>query len=685
MSYVDSTPNRPNANRGDTDILSEAQSRWDRAYDREKDNQALAYEDLEFLSGDQWPDGERKKRADKGRPILQDNRLPQFVHQITGDIRQLRAAIKVVPVDDEGDEDLAELRAGMVRYIENRSDASAVYFRAADSQVAAGIGHWRVITEYDDALTFNQEIRIAPIEDGVGVLWDPDSQLPQKEDANWCFVPIDMTRAAFEEAFPEATASSFADANWVHNSRWVTDDYVRVAEYWLKKPKKLKLALQIDGSVADITEAEDAVIEFYRLKGARIEDRESYQICRYLITASEVLEGPIEWPGRHIPIVPVLGEETRIGRKIVRNGIVRNAKDPQRLVNYFHTAHAETVALQPKAPFMVTEVNVSKYQDAWEKANTENFPYLPYIPDSKNGGAAPQRIQPPVSSQGVIEGLSLAVESMKAVTGIYDASLGQRGNETSGKAILARQREGDVGSFLYIDNFTRAIRRTGQILIDLIPKIYDVQRTIRIMGEDGKMEVIEINKANGVDPATGETIYKNDLSVGAYDVIATVGPSYTTKREEARQSMVDFMRTVPEIGPLIIDLVAKAQDWPMADEIAERARLTLPPKFRMIDQLKKQGLSDEDIDQAMMQMDQQQQQQGPPPDPEKVAKAQGQAQKNQLDAAKGQQDIVHAQQMAEIDTRMKMLDEAIKNVNLMIQTAKLDQMNNQPVKYREIQ
>jgi hypothetical protein len=660
--YTAAVTAKPKAKDDHKDILSQARSDYDRAYEREKHNIDLAYSDLEFLAGDeyaQWDETEFKKRVDKSRPVLQVNRLPQFVHQITGDIRQMKPSIKVVPVDSGADEKAANIYAGLIRYVENRSDASAIYFRTADSQVACGIGHWRVQTEYADSSTFNQEIRIGPIEDGVAVLWDPDAVLPSKEDGGFCFVPVDMSKKAFESKYPNITASEFDDTAWSHNTSWCTDDYVRVAEYWVKKPTKKVLALGLDGSISDVTDADASALDFHRAKGARIEERDSTKVCRYLITAAAVLEGPEDWPGRFIPIVPVVGEETRIGRKIVRKGIVRDAKDPQRMVNYFESAHTETVALQPKAPFIVTELNVAKYQENWEQANTENAPYLPFQPDPLNGGAAPQRVQPPVSSQGINDGLARAHENLKGVIGIYDAGLGNRSNETSGKAIIARQREGDVGSYVYVDNFARAVRQTGNIIVDLIPHVYDSERTIRIMGEDGKIDVLEVNKAKGVDPETGGTIYEHDLTTGSYDVVATVGASYTTRREEAKEGMLALLQAVPQIAPVIMDLVAKSQDWPMADDIAKRVRATMPQHLIQMEEMEKQGASPEQIQQFMAQ-----QQQNQPPDP-KAMEAQANIQIKQADqqfqqakaAADGELEqarIVADQQNKEADRQLEM-------------------------------
>jgi hypothetical protein len=634
-------------NKSDTGILAQFRADYDRAYDRDEHNITLAYDDLSFLAADdyaQWPEKQRKARENDGRPVLQVNRLQTFVDQITGDIRQMRPAIKVVPVDNGADEKVASLYAGLIRYVENRSDAGAIYFRAADSQVACGVGAWRVTTEYSDA-TLNQEIRIDPIEDAVAVLWDPDSIRPSREDARFCIVPVDMSRAAFEAKYPGITPSDFDSPGWGHNSRWCSDDHVRVAEYWVKKATKKLVALGLDGALSDLTDADASAIAFHKSKGARIEERDSTKVCRYIVTASDVLEGPSDWPGQYIPIVPIFGREVRIGRKLIRKGIVRDAKDPQRMVNYFESAHTETVGLQPKAPFMVTERNVAKYQDLWEQANTKNLPYLIFEPDQINGGAAPQRIQPPVSSQGINDGLMRAHENLKGVIGIYDAGLGDRSNETSGKAIIARQREGDVGSFVFLDNFSRGVKRTGDIVVDLIPHIYDTERTIRIMGEDGKVDVLEVNKAKGLDPASGQTLFEHDMTVGSYDVVAQIGPSYSTKREEAKEGMIAFLQAAPEAAPLVLDLVAKAQDWPMADDFAKRLRSALPPKILQMEEMEKQGVPPEEIQQMMLQ------QQEPPPDP-KIVAIQAKAEQDQAKLASD-----HEQAMANIQIELQRIAE----------------------------
>src|SRR6185312_11087220 len=435
-------------------ILKLARERWSRAMERERQNIKLAYDDLDFMAGNQWPPEVAAARNAESRPVLTNNQMPQFVHQVTGDIRKMSPAIRVVGVDDQADPKLADLREGMIRYIENRSDATGIYFKAADSQVACGIGHARVTTEYADDTTFEQEIRIDGVDDQVAVLWDTDAKRITREDAQWCFVPVDHSHDYFKAHWPDASMAEFEDVkNWQYYSDWRTDQIIRVAEYWTKKPKTLTLALTETGETIDCTEDDDfeggltadEKLQLCKANKARIEKRESYTICRYLLTVNDVLESS-EWMGRFIPIVPFVGEEVRVGRLVIRRGIIREAKDAQRQYNYFTSAHTEVVALQPKAPWLLTETNIGKYQSMWEQANTKNFPYLLWTPDPKNGNKEPSRVPPPVNSQGIDTGLELANENMRRIIGIYDASLGAKSNETSGVAIRQREEQGDTGT-----------------------------------------------------------------------------------------------------------------------------------------------------------------------------------------------------------------------------------------------
>jgi Phage P22-like portal protein len=641
----------PTQNEAWEAVHEEALLEYERDYERERNNIHEAYEDLRFRRGnksDQWTPEALEAR--KGRPCHVVNKLPQFIRQVTGDMRQSRPGIKVVPVDSGADIKTAEVRAGMIRYVENRSKAKHVYTTGADSQVTCGIGHWQVTTEYAHAGTFNQEVRIIGIEDSVSVLWDADAILQTKEDADHCFVPVDMTLAKFKKQWPNAKAEGFdtrmcGTGTTSAFDNWHSDDYIRVVQYWKKKPLKRTLALMPDGSVEDLTDLiKDAPkeqiaqgLEYLQAqKGARIEERDSYKICRYLITMAEVLEEK-DWLGMHIPVVPVIGEEVRVGRDVYRHGIVRYARDLQRMENYYASAETEVIALQPKAPWLGTKKQFQDHYDQWEVANTDNLPFLEYTPDAAASGP-PSRIQPPVASQAIMEGKLRNSEDMKAVIGIYDTSLGAKSNETSGIAIQRRDQQGDTGTYVYHDNFALAIERTAEIVNELFPKIYDTQRTIRILGDDGKPDLVEINKPQMVD---GVTKILNDISSGSYDVMMEQGPSYATKREQAQAGMTEFIRALPQAAGVVGDIYAKVMDFPDADGFGERMEYLMPPELRAkIEADKKQR------EQASGQQK--------PPSPEEQQQAAAQQQQQelaqqamQMQLAEGQAKVAKAEADAE--------------------------------------
>lgn len=571
------------------DLIKLAREIYEAGFNKDRENQDEAYKDLKMLAGeDHWDAKALTDREAEGRPALVVNQMPQFVRQVTGDMRQMRPGIKVVPITDDASEEVAaKVLPGMIRYIETRSDASGIYFQAADQQVAAGIGHFMVVNEYSAERTFNQELRVMPVPDGIAVVWDADSVLLSREDADDCFVPFDMSRRAFEAEFPGKSAEPLTSSAECFSS-WFSDDHVRCAIWYHRVPMMRRLALYEDGKIDDVTddeEAEQLAVSF----GAEIKEREGKCVYRFLISANDMLDGPDsadkstwrDWkvPGPNIPVIPMIGEEVIIGRRTVRRGVLRVLRDVQRIFNYAISTQTEVIALQPKAPFIGTRRQFEKYVDQWETANSKNWPFLEY--DHEPGVAPPQRVQPAVASSGVDELLTKTQEAMHATTGIYPAALGAKSNETSGRAIMARQREGDTGTYVYLDNFSRALRRCGQICVDMMPDVYDTERTIMIVGEDGKLDKMPINKSE-LGPDAMAHIALNDVTKGAYLVTVEMGPSYATKREEAREGMLELIRTLgPQGAMLFLDLLIKAMDWPLADQIAKRAEANLPHEVRV--------------------------------------------------------------------------------------------------------
>lgn len=582
-------------------LLREARERFELAMSAELDNRAEAIEDLQFLAPTekygQWPEEVRQAREAAGRPMLQINMLPKFVAQVANDMRINQTAIKVSPVDDGADEELAEVISGLIRNIERVSDAPRIYAEAGGQAAACGMGHWQVTTEYTSDDVFDQDIRIRPIPNPFAVLWDPNAVEYDRSDAEYCFVYQDMGLDAFKKKYPKAAVTSWDDYEAATNFSqalstkrdWFLGDTIRVAKYYRIETKREKLYRLTNGQVVceDDIEADEtgALLELMSDDPADMREVDRPLVRIYIMSGAEVLEGPYDWPGSMIPVISTWGRETHIGERVVRTSVIRYAKDPQRQYNYWRTAEIEAIALQPKAPWLVTDKHIEGYEGMWQRANLDNQPYLVYNPDPQAGGM-PQRQQPAQPSAAMLQEVRYASEDLNATTGIYPASLGARSNETSGKAILARQREGDVGTYDYIDNLHRSIAKTGRILLDLLPKVYDSTRMIRILGEDEAKHFIQVNAPNpaysrGEDDREYVTVLRDekghvsilpDLSAGKYDISVSTGPSFSTRREEARESMMEFIRVLPQAGAVAADLIVKAQDWPGADEIAKRMR-----------------------------------------------------------------------------------------------------------------
>jgi len=560
-------------------LIERMKDEYQAGWNKDRDNQEEAYRDLRMIGDDKtehWDADALTERTDEGRPALIVNQVPQFVRQVTGDMRQMKPAIKVVPIDDAASKEIAaKVLPGMIRYIEQRSNAQHIYFAGADQQAGCGIGHWRVTHEYASQNTFAQEIRIDSIPDGVAVVWDPDAVRIDRSDAMFCFVPVDMERKKFERLYPDATPDVLSPQTPAAFTAWLSDDHVRISEWYYIDPEKKLLALYPTGAIDDVTDDLDAQ-QVAKAAGAQLQERDGHCVWRALVTANEIIEGPEKWPGPDIPIVPLIGEEVQIGRATIRRGVVRGLRDVQRIYNYAISTKTELIALAPKSPWIGTREQFEKYVDQWETANRRNWPYLEY--SHVNGVPPPQRNDPSTNTQS-LDGLTVEMQgAMNANTGIYPAALGAKSNETSGVAIRARQNEGDTGTFVYVSNFGSAIQRTGQIIVNMIPQIYDTKRTIQIAGEDGKIDQLPINQPGFSEDGSGPGIGLNDVTVGAYQVAVEMGASYSTKREEARDGMTEMMRTLgPQGASIFMDLFIKAQDWPLADKIAERAKFLLPP------------------------------------------------------------------------------------------------------------
>lgn len=582
------------------DLVSKGRELFDRAAERESTNRQNYLDDVRFARlGEQWPEAVERQRSDEGRPCLTINRMPAFIRQVVNDMRQNSPSIKFHPVGDGADVETAKILDGLVRNIEYTSDAEVAYDNAAENAVTGGFGYFRIVTEYASDDSFDMDIRIEAIKNPLTVYGDP--MCLDSDSANWneAFVAEMWSVEAFKKKWPRAEVSDFKTDGQDDRSNWFLKDEIRVAEWWRREEVERTLLLLSNGEVmyqeefdraSGLEGYEDvATSDLMAMQGITIANRRqtrSFKVTQHIMSGCEILETN-DWPGKYIPIVPVYGDEVIIDGERHLLSLVRFAKDPQRMFNYWRTAATELVALAPKAPW-VGAVGQFNTDTRWATANTATHQYLEYDPVDVNGTPSPPPQRQPFAGvpAGALQEAANASDDMKSTMGLYDASLGAQSNETSGRAILARQREGDVSTFHFSDNQSRGIRHAGRILCDLIPKVFTTERVLRVVNEDGTSTQVPVNGAQPPQMSPEDQAQQKalprlyDLTTGKYDVTCEAGPSFTTRREEAATQIMEFIRVYPAAAPIIGDLLAKNMDWPGADEIADRLRKMLPPQLQ---------------------------------------------------------------------------------------------------------
>lgn len=591
-------------NPKDEELLCEAKDRFQRCQDFEGEFRKLFLDDLKFVNADsdngyQWPDAMLLARQEEKRPSLTINKTRQHALMVINEAKENRPGVKVSAVGGDASAESAQVYEGVIRHIEYQSNAVDAYDTALEFQVKTGIGYWRVVTEYAGDDSFDQEIFIRRIRNPMSVYLDPDIKEVDGSDAKFGFIFDDMTRKAFERKYP-AFKDDVADGTFGEHNEWYGKDSIRVAEYYrITYEKDTLFAMPVPNGIGGVHTAmvtlselkagEKGLAELVQAdKGIQRRTIQKEKVEWYLIAGDKVIDRSI-WPGSTVPIVRVVGEETIIDGKLDRKGHVRNLKDPQRMYNYWSSGAVEYVALQTKTPYVAGARSIEGYESFWETANTENHAYLPYndIDDQGNPLPAPQRIDPPVMSAAYIQGMQASAEEMKMVSGQNDPLMGAPSNEISGVAIGKRAKQADRATMHYRDNQAKAVRYTGKILVDIIPKIYDTPRTIRILAEDGSDDTVKIDPnqqapmqempkqdgTDGVDRAFNP-------AMGRYEVVAESGPSYATKREEAFDAMSQQALQDPQFMAIAGDLYFQAADFPLAPEIAERYKNNIPANVR---------------------------------------------------------------------------------------------------------
>lgn len=580
----------------DDDLLKQAEKRLGICRTAENDNFNDARSDLKFLKGEHWPEDSKRQRTIEKRPCLTINKHPAFLRQITNDQRQNRPSIHVHPVDDAADPKLSEVLEGMIRHIEYASNADICYDTSVHSAAAVGFGYFRLITDYEAPDSFDQVIKFDRIRNVFSVHIDPSTKNPDGSDMQYCFVETSMSRRELKRDYPKAESVQTA----------INDDdedkLVLVLEYYSIEETPDTLLKLTNGEVgfkSDLIELPEGVSvlqerpSFKRKvmwrKMAGFDDKVPGKAnpIKYEPRLLDVLD-ETEIPCSYIPVFLVIGTEVDIDGKVTYSGIIRDSKDSAMMYDFWMTSATEEVSMRPKTPYIGAEGQFAGHEEEWRQANVRTFSYLEYKPKTVNGVLAPPPARQPMADvpQGVLQMAMHASDEIKAVTGIYDASLGARGNETSGLAINSRKKQGDLSNFHYIDNLSRTVRHAGRCLVNMIPKVYSGPRIVRVIGKDDKVGHAKINQPGtpeltqdeqGTIQAVQQVI--NDVTVGKYDVTVQAGPSFSTLRDESRSAMMELSGNWPKLMDVAGDEVVKSMDWPGAQTIADRIRKTIPPEF----------------------------------------------------------------------------------------------------------
>ena len=598
---ADATLTEEQQQRGAVDAyITLARDRWKSISDHEANIRAKEQDELKFFASDQWPADIKSQRLADKRPCITNNRLPGFVRQITNEMRDGRPGIRVEPVDNFGDKDKAEAIEGIVQHIEANSDADVAYARAADGQCRTGRGYFRIVPEYASDDSFEQELCIRSIRNHFSVYFDHASQELDGSDARYAFIVEDIPIPEYDARYGAETRRSL-DA-WMGGDSggfdWKPEGKVKVAEYYCFVPKKKAIHLLHNGWILDDETLQNPAIQ-QKLAEAQIDPTpvrtrqvEGRQLTWALINGTEILEGNEaktagrEMPGRWIPLFPVYGEEIDINGEVEYRGIIRDATGAQQMLNYWDSATTETVALAPKTPFIAEEGQIEGHEPEWAQANVKNYSVLKYKGKAVDGHLLPppqrQTAEPPI--QAMLTLSMRAENNLRATAGfLYDVGSNEKRLEQSGRAILARQKQGETGNSHFSAHLAVALRHAGRVLIDLLPHYYDTPRIKRILGRDGAPKTIVMHAGSpeaAAELAKSQNLAETaiyDLSVGRYDVRVMAGVSYASQRQEDRELMVNALQTNPALMQLIGDLFFKTMDSPIAERIAKRLQKALPP------------------------------------------------------------------------------------------------------------
>lgn len=552
--------------------MKEIEEKFREIWGYDEQNRRDSQDDLLFRSGTQWDDADARIRKFQGRPSLVLSQIDQYVRRVVGQARSMAPSVRVFSSDIDTSPYMAQLFEGAIRDIEQRTNAQHARMNAHTDQVTCGMGHYEVCYDLHPTKP-EMQISIKTIKDPLSVVWDPASQEIDRSDARFAFrlknVPLVEFNTKFKDKDPRSFASSRSNAysyKYYDNLRWSQGTHVTLCQNWEKYTKKHKFIVVSGGMTLDVTGMDnEEIAQFQPVDGySRDIDHLKFQ----LLSGADILEEIEDFPCRHIPIIPVIGEEIPTGKGLYRQGLVRKIREPQKLYNYMMSIGMEQLGQSIKSPFLVTNEMLKGNENMWRQANTNALPFLVFNPDPDIPGLKPERIMSPTQHRDTMQVAQLFAQDMSNAAGLHEEALGKETNAKSGKAIEARQAESAVMTNVFGHNLQASIRQEGRVLLSMIQHLYTQNKTIRIITQERKEEFVEINK-KFYHYQSDRMLILNDMTKGEFEVRADTGPSYGAVKQESLNALMQMVQLNPQMLPFIMPQMVDLMEVPNQEGLKE--------------------------------------------------------------------------------------------------------------------
>ena len=571
----------------DSKFLSETKKRINDWFGYWGINNTSGQEDRSFLFQSQWDSSEIADNRVLGKAQLQFNHLYDFYRRAIAEQRKNTVSIEIRGTNNakELDQNVIDIHEAVLRGIAYDSKASQVYQGCFATQLHTGYGVIRVKGIWESEKSFNQKLIIENFENPERTFFDLNAKLPDKSDGDFCGAYTSYSKDEFKKLYPDVDVNSLTGINSVQsNFTWGSSSSVTIAEVYYKEHYEETLYLLENGETLTSKEYKNLkeIVAEARLSGItdemleelndsmEIKKRRKTQRVRMksaIISGNEVIERK-DHPGSMLPMVYVDGDSYKDNEQQYTQTFIKHAKDAQRFLNYCAIEIATALKNSRREQWMATPEHIKGFEKLWKNPEKQQGVMLA----NESRGTMPQKMPPSELPQTLLHQYQRAEQDLQAILGMYEASRGAQGNETSGVAIGNRAKQGQNAMFVYFDNLNRGIESVGRVVLDLMPQIYDAERLVSSLDKNSKASSVKINE---YDPITDS--YHNEIKDYNWEINVKVGASFEAQKQESLQTLVQLTQVSPDTFPMVADLIAENLDLRNTPQLVERFKNFVPP------------------------------------------------------------------------------------------------------------